>query len=247
MGAAMSAIFLEESRKSWDHAVSNKLIYSLDPIEVALNSIMGVAKDNLEGHVWIELHMTFQCGFEAQRDVHYAAFIESGYRHDAGRKSKIDNCSMNGNSPVLVNYAHLVETPQKVHSGGINIPSVVRLKRFDNGHCICGYSQSLPVKSLHIDLLKNWELSVFGIALAQCGQTPNELLQRSSEAVENLTDDKRNLVGNIGDLNTDMASLMFRVISASEFARIRLSEQAQLVPQSFQMFLRPRALQKGIS
>ena len=76
-----SYCLLEEARKSWDHTISNKVVYSLDPIEVTTNPLAHVAKDYVDGNVWIECHLSF----EAQWHAHYVVILEFDKRLDALR------------------------------------------------------------------------------------------------------------------------------------------------------------------
>lgn len=238
---------LEESRKLWDHAVSDKLVYDLNPFQVTLNSPIGIAKDYLQGHVWIEVHMTFQDSLEGEGDCHYAATIEACSFHDVPRQFEVDNSTVHRDSHVLVDVAHLVEAPKKMALDGRGIPSTVRLKRLDDRHCICGYTKGLIPKPGCIGLLKNRELGVLGIGLTQFCETPDKLVQRCPQTVENLSGNERNPIRSIRDLDSNAAQLIFEIVLGVESAGLRFVENTQFLPQSVKMFLRPGGLQIGVS
>ncbi|HEV2399630.1 MAG TPA: hypothetical protein VGS27_21980 [Candidatus Sulfotelmatobacter sp.] len=237
---------LEESRKTWDHFISDKVVYSFDSLEVALNSEMGIAKDYLKGHLWIELHMTFQFGLVAEGNVHYAVILEVYKTSEASRQRKIHLDTVRGNPHVLVDDAHLVETPQGVASDSFDIPSVVRLKQFNDGRCLCGYTGGLPLESGHIPFLKNRKLSVLGVGAGKFCEAPHKLVQGGAEIVENISSDKRNSVGSVSDLNGNPTPLIFNIILGDKLTRFRFVEGVQFLPQSVKVLFRPSCLQIGI-
>jgi hypothetical protein len=130
-----SYYLLEESRKSWDHVASDKLVYFLKPRKVACDSLTQIAKNYLEGRFWIESHLTFR----GPRDTHYVSTYEFDMRSKGSRQmreAKIALISVDGNSSVLVDIAEQIETPKKMTLNGCGIPSVIRLKRFNDTNCI---------------------------------------------------------------------------------------------------------------
>lgn len=238
---------LKEARKSWDHIFSDKVVYSLDPLQVALNSKVGVTKDYLKGHIWIECHITFQAGFHAERYAHYTAILEACNLQNTRRQTEIKNCTVARNPHVLVDVAHFVKTPKEMALDGCGIPSVIRLKRFDNCHCLCGYTLSSSRNQLSVDFLKNRELRVPGVRAGQFCKAPDKLIERRPEVVKGVPRDKGNPVGSVLDLDSNAAPLIFRIILGAKLTGFRFAENIQLLPQSVKVFLRPGSLKIGVS
>src|SRR5258708_4984492 len=152
---------LEEAREFWNYFVSYQVVYLLNPIKVALDVEKGIAKNYLEGHRWIECHITFQLGFKRERNVHYIILIKRCGFHDIRRELKAHNGTVHRNSHMLVDVAHFVETPEEVALYGIG--SVIRLKRFDDTDCCCGDTIRPPLKFVRVGMVQNGEVSVLGI------------------------------------------------------------------------------------
>jgi hypothetical protein len=237
---------LEEARKSWDHVVSDKIVYSVDPFQVALDSQVGIAKDYLKGSVWVEVHVTFQVGFKAKRDVHHT-ILPARKSKNAFRHLKINGRTVHRNSHMLVDDAHLVQTPQEMALHGLGIPSRIWLKRFDDGRCLCEHAASLRSKHFVILLSKNRELRVSGIRPRQLCQAPYKLIQSRPEVVKNISNDERNSIGGISYLDGDSTPLIFRIVLGAKLARFGFEEDAQFLPQSIKMFFRPGCLQVRVS
>jgi hypothetical protein len=238
----------EEARESWDYAVSDKFVYSFDSGEVGLDFPKEIAKLYLEGHAWVECHLTFH----AERDIHYQVLAEKEFGlRDGHRSCNHASHPVNGNSHVLVDIAKFVQPPQKKALNIRTVRSVVRLKRFDDGHCLCGYTPSLPLESLDIALLKNRELSAFGIGGGGSSrgfcQTPNKLVEGGSEIVKNVSSNEGEPVRDCRMYHPDDMPLIFNVILTSESIGFRFAENLEFLPETFQMFLRPSGLEIGVN
>ena len=48
-----SYLLLEEARKSWDHVVCNEIVHLLQVPEQTSDTLVGVAKDYVDGNLWI--------------------------------------------------------------------------------------------------------------------------------------------------------------------------------------------------
>jgi len=235
---------LEESRKSWNHFISDKVVYSVDPLKVALNSKVGVAKDYLSGRVWVEAHMTFDGGFEAKGNVHYAVILEACDLKDALRPRKVNGRAVHRNAPVFVDVAHLVKTPEEMALHGI--PSYVRLKRFDNRDCLCGYSRSAFSKRPRVGFFQNRKLSVSRVHSSQCRKTPNQLVKRGTEILKDIGGNKGNSVRSFLEPAVNSETLIFDIVLRDEVKWFRFIEGAQFLPQSFKVFFRPSGFQVGV-
>jgi hypothetical protein len=129
-------LLLKESRESWDHVVSDKIVYSFDSTKIAGNPLSRISKLYIEGNVWIEVHITFH----GERD-HYLILLENDQwmqaPGDVG-KFEFGNRSVKRDSSMLVDVAKTIQLPEQVASDGQGIATVVRLKRFNGNDCICG-------------------------------------------------------------------------------------------------------------
>lgn len=240
-------LLLEEARESWDYVVCDKVVYSLDPIDVALHTPIGIAKDYLDGNGWIEFHIRFKHGLTGERDAHYAAILEPRLSYDALRKHEIKDACIDRDSHVLVDVAHFIETPQEMALGGYGIPSLIRLKRFDNGQCICGYTFSPSLEEGLIAGFKDRELSIFGVGQVEFSETPNKLVESGAKVVEDVSGKQRNFVRRLLDLRNEPANPAFRIVLGAELARFGFAKEFKFLPQGIKMFFRPRCLEIGVS
>jgi hypothetical protein len=239
---------LLEARESWEHVISNTVVHFLDSEKVTLNTFLGVAKRYVEGDIWVELHLTFHL----QRESHYVLVIESDQRfRDRVRQFETDNRTMRWNPSVLINVAQFVEPPKQVPFYGRSIPSVIRLKGIDDQLCSCGYSTDLSFESSDLIgalLVNDRELSTLSVgASAVRNQQPNQMVERCSQATEDIARDNRESRRRVFDLNAKLADSILNIDLCREFARFRAVEHTQFYPQAIKMFLRPGCFQIGIS
>jgi len=237
---------LKESRESWDHIASDKIIYLLDAFDVALDSFMGIAKDYVEGHVWLEVHLSIS-GNLGKGNAHYIAILEFCDPHDAFRKFEYNVATMSRNPSVLVNVAEHIEAPQKVALNQSGIPTVIRLKRFDDFHCFCGHSARLLSEPRGVLSPKNRKLRFDRIECGKSSQTPNKLVERCTQTIEYVTQDEGNAVGSVFDLTPNSIAMIFTIFLGRELIRLRFVENTQFLPKSIKVFLRPECLQIGVS
>jgi hypothetical protein len=111
---ASSYYLLEEARKTWEHAVSDKVVYVLQSGEIALDPLPGVAKSYIEGSNWIESHLTF----ESEGNTYHACLlIAVNEVHKFPRKIgevEVRNSAISGNPSMLVNITEEVEPPEEM-------------------------------------------------------------------------------------------------------------------------------------
>ncbi len=122
-----SQYLLEESRKSWDHVVSDKIVYAFDPPEVTGDIRSHVAESYIKGDLWIEFHLSFE-----RLGNRYAVILEAsdGKKiHGSPREMELSATPMNGNPSMFVDIAHQVELPEKVLLDNGVMPSVMWLKQ----------------------------------------------------------------------------------------------------------------------
>jgi hypothetical protein len=244
-----SYCLLEEAREFWDYAISNKVVYSLDPLKSDLDSGVHVAKEYLENNLWIECHLTF----ESEGHRHYVVLFEFDQAPETRRsvrKIKIHRDSAGRNPPMFVDVADSVQSPKKTTLDRSGIRSVVRLKAFNNLPCICGDSASLllkPSDTVLVENIENGELCAVGIARSQLGEREDHLIQSRPEAVEQIPGDERNLKRNVFEFKLDAVAAIFNILLKREGVGFRFVEGAKFVPQRFKMFLRPFGFQVGIN
>lgn len=166
------------------------------------------------------------------------------------RKLKNRFVSMNWNAPVLVDNAHFIKPPEKIALGGCNIPSVIRLKRFDDAHCVCGYSVSISSKSapaLAVVNVKNRKISVLGIGERQSGQGPDQLIKCRPDAVQKVTQNERDYRRSAPDFDVKQIASILQITFGPDGVGFRFPEFPKFIPEVIKVFLRPGGLQFGIS
>ena len=246
-GYEPSYYLLEEARKSWNYAISDKSVYVRDPIEVARDSVADVAKDYIKGNLWIECHLTF----ELQRDAHHLlVVIEFDRSHKIvrhQRKVKSHHVTMNRNPSVFVDIAQPVKPPEQVRRW---LRSVVRLKRIDELCCPCGYARRAGGKGLSrssVAFFENWKFRSLGVRSSESSKRPNELIERGPKTVEQISQNQRDGVGRVGYLDPNLIPATLNIVLTKNGAGFGFAEQIDLVPQSVKVYLRPGCLQVGIN
>jgi len=243
-----SYYLLEEARKSWNHIISDKVVYAFDPGEVAGNTSSTVTEDYIKGDSWIELHLIF----EGNRN-RYAVILEAGDgKNGRGSLGEMKLCAIptNGNSSMLIDIAHQVESPEKVLLNSGCIRSTMRLKRIDDMNGLNGHSASVLLESLlgfDIPPIQDRELRSLRIGAVDLGECPNQLIEGRSQAVKEIPEDKRKPVGGIRDINIKTVESIGRIIFTPKGVRFCFNESNDLRPQTIKVFLRPGCFQIGVS
>jgi len=242
-----SYLTLKEARESWDHAICNEFIYLFQPCEVALDSLVGIPKCYVDGSHWIECHITFQI---QRNDHHFCVVIESDLRDKLTRefwKPEINNCALDWDSSVFVDITKQAKLPQVMTGNCFGIPSVVRLKRFNDGDCICGYIGSVLREFSGIRGSEDRELGSLGIRTDLLSERPNKLIQRTSETIQEITNNQCDLVWQVLDLKAENIQSIFSIFLASDRAGFRFPENPNPFPQFLKVFFRPCGFEIGIS
>lgn len=235
---------LKEARETWDYVVCDKVVYCLDVSQVALDVPVLIAKNYSEfGNPWIERHLTLK----RQRELHYCIvteFCEAQRLIHTGRDESVprNNATkpVDGDSGVFVDVAKSIKSPQQILVNCLRRRCVVWLKRFDDAPRLCGYTVCLPVESRDVLLLKDRKLGALGVTRGGIDfrQTPNQLVKGRTEAVEKVTEDKRNVVRDVFDLHPDDVQSLFSIILTDKIAGF-LAENNETFPEIFEMRLRP--------
>lgn len=239
----------KEALKFWDHGITDKLIY-LDQIIEGDRKILGgingqIPKHYLKGSVWFEIHLTFV--FDGNAD-HLLLCVEFE-KPPNSTLAKIQRqlLTMNRNSPMLVDVAQSIELGQEMIRG---ICSVVRLKRFDDSHCCCGYSRRVLGELGSVArrvMVKDRKLGMRGISSQfSLGKCPNGLIKGGAKTVKTISSDKRYSPGNLIDLDPNTVTSGFYIVLAKDTYRIGFSKNSDLMPQGIKVFLRPLGLMVGV-
>ena len=241
---------LKEARESWNHTVCDELVYRLDTCEVALDFPIQITKEHLKFRdAWVECHLTFA----GKRDFHYCVIVELcdrkvfGTDGNEGIPLHDTSSPVNGNSHVFVDVAEFIQSPKKMPSNCFGVRCIVRLKRFDNLRCLCGYTARSPLQQMDISLLQDREGRACRIAGSRIDfrQAPDQLVKRGTKTVEEVASNQGNCVRDVFNLHPEDMQLIFKVIFSEKFAGF-VTEGSELFPQVFKMYLRPGCLEIGI-
>jgi hypothetical protein len=181
----------EEARKTWDHVISDKVVYRSEVIygERELSHVL--AEKYLQGDVWIEIHWTLIK--PDQREVHFNCICEVAQvpLPSFKREMKIERTGINGDSPVFVHVPKLVELPERMSPVGVF--SDIRLKCVDD-ICHCGWEQLAPVVVGGIPFLEGEKLdlpllrTVENTNWRQVRECPSQLIEGRSQATNKISD-----------------------------------------------------------
>lgn len=237
----------EEARKSWNHFVSDEIVYVLDSAKIAENLIGNIAEKYIKRRLWIECHLTF----EVQRSAHHVLVLIEVEKVDRGpwklRKSKIDRTAVNRNSSMFVNITKTIQAPEEMRRW---VRSIVRLKRLNNPHCTCGHSLSpigkLFARSRNV-LVQDGKLRSIRVRQSQLGELPNGLVKSTPQAVQQVTQNQRDFVRRIVDLDPNLVPSTLAIFLSENTYGFRFAEGVQTIPESVKVYLRPGCLQIGFS
>ena len=149
---------------------------------------------------------------------------------------------------MLVDVAQQIKPPKQMTLDRVGISSIVRLKRLDDACGLCGYSPDTSSKLTGIRSIKNWEIGAFGVGTSSQGrQCPDQMVQGSSEAIEDIPSDERKAIRGIFDLDAKSIPLIFGIDLSLKFAGFRFKKGIHLLPQIIKVFIRPSCFQIGIT
>jgi len=244
---------LKESRESWENTVSNELVYVFGSRDVAFDSLFRIAKDYLQGNVWIEIHLTFV----GERNSHAVVMIEhldagdffGRQHHDIGN---LESNSVDGNSPMLVDIAQQMKPPEEMISKARGIASTVRLKGFHDTNCLCGYPSDVPIEPPLILFcerkIENRELGSLGVGDAQLRERPGQLIEGRTETIQEISERERDRVRRISQLKSDSIQTILKIVFTTEGVRLLLTKKkvVQLGLQRLKMFVRPTSFEVSV-
>jgi hypothetical protein len=239
---------LEEARKSWDYVVCDKLVHVLNVPEVASDFLIRIAENYLKiWHSWIECRLTF----EREWNLQYLVIIEAAVNES--RRNRVPKYNsrrtVNCDAGMFVDITEQVQTPKMMTLHHVCIPTVVRLKRIDDRDSGGGNPSCLPSKSLlclDVPRIENRKLSHRRIRHGQLRERPNKMVEGCSQVIEKIPGDKMDVVRSWDNLNPNDMHLIYNIVLTQESAGFRFVENSKLIPEVFQMFLRPFCLEKGV-
>lgn len=243
-----SFYLLKEARKSWEHVISDEVIYALDRFIVRRNAHGVIPKDYFEGNLWFESHLTFVSQGHAN---HLLLLVEccDGQQFGARiRKPKRELLAVDSDPSMLVDVAHTIEKGETMCRG---IRPVVWLKRFDDALCDCGYSRRVLFKLRPVSrgvVVEDRELSMRGISEAHSdfGKRPDRLIEGRPQTIKKITGDKRYLNRRIGENDANPVDLPFHIVLTPDSYRLGFKKGIDPIPQRIQVYLRPGCLQIGV-
>jgi hypothetical protein len=206
----------EEARKSWDHVVSDKVVYLAEPIQRDLE-IVGFTKKYLNRDLWVEVHLTLPD--EGERERHFQVICEavdpvSAYGLPVlDTESKVKHIRQRWNGSMFVEIPELIQLPEQIISK--NIFSEVRLKRIQNS-CHCGWVQSAPIvvcPRISENGEANTPLLVLGegSARVEMSQSPCELIERRPQATNEIAEQHRDYFRSGSNVDLDDVESMVKI------------------------------------
>jgi hypothetical protein len=240
-----SYLLREEARKSWQHTVTDELVYVSDFGRSQYDSVSNISEVYLKRDAWIEIEFTLL----GQRDAKYTAIIDA-FESDplVGGKVELNMGTIGGNSPVLVEVTHSVEPPEKVVFKGCR--STCWLKFSDNRDGISGdigEANFEPALGIGVPLLDNRKRdTLVGLNDIQLGQSPYELVQGGTHAVKGIPASQRDFIGDFQQLYPQDVPLILKVFVSRNSAGVRLVESCKFSVEGIKMTLRPIQLQIGV-
>lgn len=229
---------LLEGRKLRSHFVSNELIYRAEFNDVDFK-VPITGRDWLSeyktGRLWIELH------FVPITDIHcyLSAKIQVFERPLVGRYAKDSQFHFrrfHGKGSVLVNGYEPVKNPERM--GLEPVPSLVRLKRFDNGQC--GWENVSDLIFRKVSLGANGKTCLPSRASnMEARKTPRELIKTRTKAINKIAHKKGNIHRERFALDAYNMLLLSRIILSGDEVRFGFESGADYRVDFVQVISRP--------
>lgn len=232
----------EESRKVWEYCESNEIVHLGEVIEAKLETFVSVVDCQLSSTVWIELNFVLV----GQRDSYYRAIIDLLRPDllDSGQAElPLGNYAVSSDMPMLLNVPQLVEPPQM--SRVVVVPSVIRLKRFNNVNGVCGHSSSRfsnKFPSVGIVSLANGEGNFgTGDGATQVSQLPCKMVQASPQIQNEVSCHQGSLQHSVimETLNPNDVPAIFRIIFGRNCWGVQVLDNKRFACKFVEAFLRP--------
>lgn len=230
----------EETRKSGDYFVSNKIVYGVESLYANIKVAPG-AKDWLSEYDlslgWLE----FQIRLLGEGDSYFAGVIEvAPFPFSDSRNVKLHIDGVNGHDHMLVGNTEFIENPEEMIFE--RSPSVIRLQAFDDrsrgGKNVL---HGIPETLLRVGRgTSDWKGSV-GARLGDSEQSklPCELIQARPKAVREFSSQNTDNFGEVLRLKANDVDGIFNVILARDGVRVRLNKLCNLPIEFIKLHFRP--------
>lgn len=237
----------EEARKSWDHFVSDKVVYLSESVEGNLERT--VAEKYLDRDAWFEIHFTAQG--ESQREYHFQMMIEKrrGKWGDESlpviqRKTDTERIWAERYRSMFVQGPEFIQLPEGIVPK--SVPSEVRLKRVDDV-CHCGWKQGPAVFIGVVPNLEDREMDLLLFPLGktlrsvEVGQFPRELIQCGTEATDEIAKQHWDDLWGQGNINPDDIEPLIKLDLFGDGIRFR-GPLPEFGVKRLEVFVRPAGL-----
>lgn len=206
----------EEARESWDHAVSNEVIYLGQSSRGNLEVSHTFAEKYLKGELWFEGHFTAHV--RQQRETHFQAIIEvadellplTGRSGHSNRK----HSGVSGDRSMLVHFPEFVQLPEQVIPVGIT--SEVRLKIVED-FCHCGWKKAAPIFVSGVPLFKDQETNIPTLFIGEdssgveMGESPSQPFQGRSETRDKFPEEQGDYLRDGADIHPKDVETFFKL------------------------------------
>lgn len=229
----------------WDHVVCNECVYFAKPLDVNGESPHVLAEKYVRNDLWFHIRWAKREPRQA-RHSYNEALIESVLFNETLHSARELNgpiAAIDGNGPMFVEVPKFVESPEFMCMYGIR--SVIRLKRIQSA-VDTGVEQSafLPVGLIGST---NREGNSGGgcfvgrnRARKQADQVPSELVERTAETVNEISDSERDFLIRWPlwcDYENVMRSL--RIVFLGDSVRVAFNPISQLLLRSLEVKVSP--------
>ena len=106
----------EEARESWDHFVSDEVIYFAETSGGNRKFSHVLAEKYLHGELWLEMHFTARVG--QQREMHFQVIVEvADEMLPLTRRTGQSNCDLRairGDHAMLIHFPEFVQLPKEI-------------------------------------------------------------------------------------------------------------------------------------
>lgn len=232
----------EESRKSWEYVVTDKIVHAVHDINIDCNPLGRITENN---GTWIEVHGDFG---HSQWKMHFISIIEWMKSHvrllgsQMPLKTDVQSMSTKRKATMLVNDVQFMELPEQATFKSIAITCLVRLKFFYYRDCIVRDALGLSSEKAVIRLFKNRPLNfcAIGSCMAINDHKPiNKVIEGGTERMCEISSEDGYSFDGIEDLNPDDMERLFKIIVSRDGVGFRILEDFKIPLERFQMFVRP--------
>lgn len=238
----------EEALKSWDHLISDKLVYFDEVTEGGydLSPLSPMAERYIVGRSWFEIHV-----YGARGDDHMYGIvivnIQDLSSRDVGQRTDVPPRADRGGD-MLLNLPKLVQNPERV---GIRIiPSMIRLKVFDNWPSVIGKVGHEPrgvVQELLFGEVNREGGSARGESRRESGygmgKLVSKVVERGPQTVDSIASDESEPLRDLLKLDVHMIDTLLKIRLSRDGVGLEILPGCELGIEGVQMYLRPLQLE----